>query len=87
VFRSFSFTDVSVCDIQVVATPLQVKNQLIQLNTQFVIRSCFYQLWQLRSIRRSLPTDARRTLAAAFIANRVDYCNGVLYGVSSQVIR
>jgi len=42
---------------------------------------------QLRSIRRSLPTDARRTLAAAFIASRVDYCNGVLYGVSSQVIR
>jgi len=24
---------------------------------------------------------------AAFIASRVDYCNGVLYGVSSQVIR
>jgi len=52
-----------------------------------VIHSCFYQLRQLRSIRRSLPTDARRTLAATFIASRVDYCNGVLYGVSSQVIR
>jgi len=26
-------------------------------------------------------------MAAAFIASRVDYCNGVLYGVSSQVIR
>ena len=43
-----------------------------------VIHSCFYQLRQLRSIRRSLPTDARRTLAATFIASRVDYCNGVL---------
>ena len=42
---------------------------------------------QLRNIRRSLPTYARRTLAHAFIASRVDYCNGILYGVSSQVIR
>jgi len=90
----------------VVATPLQVKDQLLQptdtvhdlgilIDSQLtmeghvwnVVRSWFYQLRQLRSIRRSLPTDARRTLAATFIASRVDYCNGVLYGISSQVIR
>jgi len=29
-----------------------------------VVRGCFYQLRQLRSIRRSLTIDARRTLAA-----------------------
>jgi len=52
-----------------------------------VVCSCFYQLQQLRSIRRSLPTDAWRTLAAAFIASQDDCCNGVLYCVSSQVIR
>ena len=59
----------------------------VEVHVWNVIHSCFYQLQQLRSIRRSLPTDARRTLAAAFIASRVDYCNGVLYGVSSQIIR
>jgi len=47
--------------------------------------SCFYQLRQLRSVRRSLTLDARRTLAAAFISSRVDYWNAVFYGVSSQV--
>ena len=52
-----------------------------------VARGCFYQLRQLRSVRRSLPTDARRTVAVAFIASRVDYCNGLLYGVSAAVIR
>jgi len=52
-----------------------------------VVRSCFYQLRQLRSVRKSLPTDARRTLAVGFIASRADYCNGVLHGVSAQVIR
>ena len=38
-------------------------------------------------IRKSLPTDARCTVAVAFIASRVDYCNGLLYGVSAAVIR
>jgi len=31
--------------------------------------------------------DALCTVAVAFIASRVDYCNGVMYGVSAQVIR
>jgi len=55
-----------------------------------VVRSCFYQLRQLRAIRSSLPVDARCTVAVAFIASRasrVDYCNGVMYGMSAHVIR
>ena len=52
-----------------------------------VVRGCFYQVRQLRSVRRSLTIDARRTLAAAFVATRVDYCNAVLYGASTQVTR
>jgi len=52
-----------------------------------VVRSCFYQLRQLRSVRRSLTVEARRTLATAFVATRVDYCNAVFYGVSTQVNR
>jgi len=55
---------------------------------RIVICGCFYQLRQLRSARRSLSIDARRTLAAAFVATRVDYCNAVLYnGESTQVTR
>ena len=49
-----------------------------------IVRSCFYQLRQLRSVRRSLTIDARHTLISAFIASRVDYCNAVLYGVCSK---
>ena len=52
-----------------------------------VVRGCFYQLRQLRSVRRSLTIDALRTLAAAFVATRVDYCIAVLYGASTQVTR
>ena len=32
---------------------------------------------QLRSVRRSLTIDARRNMAAAFVATRVDYYNAV----------
>jgi len=52
-----------------------------------VVRWSFYQLLQLQRIRRSLTTDARRTLATAFVTNRVDYCNAVLCGTSAVVIR
>jgi len=38
-------------------------------------------------IRRSLTTDARRTLAAVFVATWVDYCNAVLYGVLLTHVR
>ena len=43
------------------------------MSVRNVVRGYFYQLQQLRSVRRSLTTDARRTLASAFVASRVDY--------------
>jgi len=46
-----------------------------------VVRSCIYQLRQLRSL------DAAHTLVHAFIHSRVDYCNAILVGVSDGVIR
>ena len=44
---------------------------------------CFYQLRQLRSIRRSRNTDAKKTLVNAFISSRVDYCNSVFNGAGA----
>ena len=38
---------------------------------------CFYQLRQLRTVRRGLTVEAARTLVHAFIISRVDYCNSV----------
>ena len=48
-----------------------------------VVSGCFYQLRQLRSVRRCLPFEARRALVTAFVASRLDYCNAVLYGVAA----
>lgn len=52
-----------------------------------VVRSCFYQLRQLRSIRRSVSDDAMRTLVQAFVTSHLDHCNAALYGVADVVIR
>ena len=38
-------------------------------------RSCFFYIRQLRSIRKSLTTDAMKTLVYAFVSSRIDYCN------------
>ena len=43
-----------------------------------VSAKCFFQLWQLRRIRRSLDDNAVATLVHAFVASRVDYC-GIVY--------
>jgi len=37
--------------------------------------------FQLRSVRRSLTTEATRALVQAFISCRLDYCNSVMAGV------
>ena len=52
-----------------------------------VCRSCYFQLRQLRHVRRSLTPDAVKTLIHAFISSRLDYCNSLLTGVSDGVLR
>ena len=52
-----------------------------------VVRSCFFQLRQLRSVRHSLPVEARRSLIHCFISCRIDYCNANLYGISGILLR
>ena len=43
-----------------------------------VSAKCFFQLRQLRRIRRSLDDNAVATLVHAFVASRVDYCGTVV---------
>jgi len=55
-------------------------------NVKKLAGSCFYQLRQLRTVRRSLTTDAATTLVHALISSRVDYCNSVLYTACGKPI-
>jgi len=42
---------------------------------------------QIRSVRSSLPRDAVITLIGALVVSKLDYCNSVLVGVSTTLLR
>ena len=45
-----------------------------------LMRTCFFHIRQLRSIRRSLTVDSSHALVRAMILTRLDYCNGPRVG-------
>ena len=49
-------------------------------------RSCFFQLRQIRTTRRTLTSDSTKTLVNAFVNSRLDYCNSLLYGVGEGLM-
>ena len=48
-----------------------------------VTSRCFYQLRQVRAIRKSLTVETVTLLVHAFVNSKLDYCNSVLHGVSA----
>lgn len=52
-----------------------------------VCRLCYFQLRQLRVIRRTLSTDVLKTLLHAFVSTRLDYCNSLFYGLPKMDLR
>ena len=51
-----------------------------------VVRTCYYHLRQLRSIRKSLTEDSSHALVRALVISRLDYCNGLLGGLQKNLI-
>ena len=52
----------------------------MKVHVQRVCQTSFYQLRQLRSVRRSLSVNACTALVHAFVTYRLDYCNSLLTG-------
>ena len=48
-----------------------------------VCKSCYYHLRSLRYIRRSLTQDMAISVAVAIVQSRLDYCNSLLFDISS----
>ena len=51
-------------------------------HVQRICRSSFYQLRQLRAVRKSLSMESCEALIHAFVSSRLDYCNSLLYGIN-----
>ena len=43
--------------------------------------SSFYYIYNIRRIRKYLTWQSTETLVHAFVTSRLDYCNGILYGL------
>ena len=46
-----------------------------------ICASSFYYMYNIRRIRKYLSQQSTETLVHAFITSRLDYCNGLLYGL------
>ena len=57
--------------------------------TDHINKACnaaFYHLHNLRRIKKYLSRDSLITLVHAFITSRLDYCNGLLFGLPKAEI-
>ena len=61
-------------------------NLTINKHIEVKCSSAFRALYSLRRIRRYLSREATETLVHSFIFSHLDYCNGLLYGVSDYLI-
>ena len=72
----------SVVDLRVVLdSNLSMRDHVSRL-----CHTSYYQLWQLRVIRRSLTTRACTQLVHALINSRLNYCNSLLSGITDQLL-
>ena len=49
-------------------------------------KNCYFQIRQLRPIRRSLTIDSCHALVRAMVLSRLDYCNGLLGGAPMSLL-
>ena len=50
-----------------------------------IVRTCYFELRRLTSIRWFLTSTATATLVSAFVLSRIDYCSSLLFGSTHDV--
>jgi len=68
---------VAVADAVHVLGILFTPDLALEKHATSVSTKCFYQLRQLRRVRRSLDHDSATTLVHAFVTSCIDYCNSL----------
>jgi len=65
-----------------------VVDSQLSMSTQVaaVCRGGYYQLRQLRPLRRCMTDEAINTLTHAFISSRLDYCNVLYCGIAEGLM-
>ena len=53
-----------------------------------VCKSAYYMIYNLRRIRKYFDQDSMKIVVHAMITSKLDYCNGLLYGLpDSQIVK
>ena len=52
----------------------------INAHVSNIVRTCYFELCSLASIRRFLTSTATATLVSAFVLSRIYYCSSLLFG-------
>ena len=55
-----------------------------EIHISKVCQSCYFQIRKLAHIRRYLTTRSAAVIGSAIIGSRLDYCNSLLYGITSS---
>ena len=58
-----------------------MKNMTMSEHIALVCRNCFYQLRQIRRIKRPLIANSKTLVVLASVHSRLDCCNSVLYSL------
>jgi len=69
---------VKATDVPRVLGVLFTQDLALEKQVTSVSAKCFFQLRQLRRVRRSLDRDSAATLVYAFVTSRIDYGNALL---------
>lgn len=90
---------VHIAEIQLLSTSVSISSTVMDLGVTLdgtltmsqhvaaVCRSSFFQLRQLRAVRRSLSSETTKILVHSFVSGRLDYCNSLLAGISDGLIQ
>ena len=85
------FNEISVCNENIPSVSA-VRNLSVFLDQHLkmiehvshVVKTAYWHIRKLRSIRRYLTVDTMKTLVHCFILSRLDYCNSLLFGISEE---
>ena len=61
-------------------------NMSRQVNINNTCKAAYYDITNVRRIRKYLSNQATQTLVHALIIGRIDYCNSILYGLPAKQI-
>ena len=91
--KKLCFDSINVCNETIRASP-NVRNLGAHLDQELkmkdhvtqVIKSAYFQIRKIRSVKKYLSKDSVKTLVNCFILSRLDYCNSLLYGISEEYL-